>query len=141
MLAYLHKSTPVYSITTQLWENMYIVSCPADPPNANFMQLGIVPVGLAVEVILCDYLSKIQLESAIDFYRGRLYTVTILSFHMHLVTFCDLCSSGRPIIQESRRLGLFVEFVMPDTKMKWSIYQVFPPLCILLQIESLFSLF
>ena len=139
MLAYLHKSTPV--ITTQLWENMYIVSYPADPPNANFMQLGIVPVGLAVEVILCDYLSKIQLESAIDFYRGRLYTVTILSFNMHLVSFCDLCSSGRPIIQESRRLGLFVEFVMPDTKMKWSIYQVFPPLCILLQIESLFSLF
>ena len=139
MLAYLHKSTPVY--TTQLWENMYIVSYPADPPNANFMQLGIVPVGLAVEVILCDYLSKIQLESAIVFYRGRLYTVTILSFNMHLVSFCDLCSSGRPIIQESRRLGLFVEFVMPDTKMKWSIYQVFPPLCILLQIESLFSLF
>ena len=136
MLAYLHKT-----IITQLSEYMYIVSYPADPPNANFMQLGIVPVGLAVEVILCDYLSKIQLESAIDFYRGRLYTITILSFHMHLVTFCDLCSSGRPIIQESRRLGLFVEFVMPDTKMKWSIYQVFPPLCILLQIESLFSLF
>ena len=136
MMAYLHKT-----IITQLSENMYIVSYPADPPNANFMQLGIVPVGLAVEVILCDYLSKIQLESAIDFYRGRLYTVIILSFHMHLVTFCDLCSSGRPIIQESRKLGLFLEFVMPGTKMKWSIYQVFPPLCILLQIQSLFSLF